>query len=64
VRCLETIDDAGWDRARRIISACSAGESSALYDEEIQTIFDTLRKGLEAARSRAANFLSISIWLG
>ena len=58
------IDDAGWTRARRIISICSAGEESREHDAEIAEVFASLPSAMEQALRSGGHFVSSAFWLG
>lgn len=59
-KVLSTLNDQAWDRARRLISVCSAGRPSFDYDDEIREIFSALPDGLIEAKRRNKNFAAIA----
>lgn len=61
---LRHVDEASWDRARCIVSICTAGKASRSHDAEIRDIFQALPAAMEIALSRSRHFVSSAFWLG
>ena len=61
---LSGIDANAWDRARRVISNCTAGSPSKDHDEEIGAIFSALPNAFERAREMDRHLLAFGFWFG
>lgn len=57
---LNTLDEQAWDRARRFINTCTAGQPSMQYDDKIQEIFWVLPEILIEAKQNGLCFASIT----
>jgi hypothetical protein len=61
---LGSIDQTCWERARRIISMCTAGVPSRAHDDEIRELFSALPTALELALQQRKHFVATAFWLG
>lgn len=61
---LSVIDKLAWDRARRVISTCSAGLPSMDQDEEIAAVFSALPVAFNVASERGTHLLAFGFWFG
>ena len=61
---LARLDEASWDRARRIVSICSGGEPAREHDAQIEQAFAALPDGMRRALERGKDFVATAFWLG
>ena len=60
VECvLKNLDDQAWDRARRLINVCTAGEPSFTDDQEIEDIFYAVPNSLKYAQEKKMSIAGI-----
>lgn len=58
------INTTHWERARRSISVCSAGNIVYSSDKEITLLFNSLLKQMRKAKRNKSHFMALSFWMG
>ncbi len=63
-KVLKGINKTHWERARRSISVCSAGNIVYSCDKEIKLLFSSLLKQMKKAKRNKSHFMALSFWMG